>query len=125
MAGVDLATIQRISGHKTLAMVMRYTHQTNEHLNNAMGILESVYSGRENVTNLFQKPLSVPKTSPKHILRLNRDTVNGSAYRGLQTIKIHLVGSISNFFNRNFTHFRASNDTASCQWNVIIITCNF
>jgi integrase len=87
MAGVDLATIQRISGHKTLAMVMRYTHQTNEHLNNAMGILESVYSGRENVTNLFQKPSSVPKTSPKHMLRLNRDTVNGSAYRGLQTIK--------------------------------------
>jgi integrase len=31
-AGVDLPTIQRISGHKTLAMVMRYTHVHGDHI---------------------------------------------------------------------------------------------
>jgi len=38
-AGVDLPTIQRISGHKTLAMVMRYTHIYGEHLDHAVGKL--------------------------------------------------------------------------------------
>jgi integrase len=31
-AGVDLPTIQRISGHKTLAMVMRYSHVHGLHI---------------------------------------------------------------------------------------------
>ena len=31
-AGVDLPTIQRISGHKTLAMVLRYTHVHGSHI---------------------------------------------------------------------------------------------
>lgn len=34
--GVDLPTIQRISGHKTLAMVMRYTHVHGRHIDAAM-----------------------------------------------------------------------------------------
>ena len=36
MAGVDLPTIQRISGHKTLAMVLRYTHIHGSHIDKAM-----------------------------------------------------------------------------------------
>ncbi len=35
-AGVDLPTIQRISGHKTLAMVMRYTHVHGDHIDRAI-----------------------------------------------------------------------------------------
>lgn len=35
-AGVDLPTVQRISGHRTLAMVARYSHQSGEHIANAM-----------------------------------------------------------------------------------------
>jgi integrase len=35
-AGVDLPTIQKISGHKTLAMVLRYTHVHGEHIDTAI-----------------------------------------------------------------------------------------
>lgn len=35
-AGVDLPTIQRISGHKTLAMVMRYVHLSDEHIDRSI-----------------------------------------------------------------------------------------
>ena len=35
-AGVDLPTIQRISGHKTLAMVLRYTHVHGVHIDQAI-----------------------------------------------------------------------------------------
>jgi integrase len=35
-AGVDLPTIQRISGHKTLAMVLRYTHVHARHIDTAI-----------------------------------------------------------------------------------------
>lgn len=42
-AGVDLPTVQRISGHKTLHMVLRYAHQNNEHIRAALGKLEERY----------------------------------------------------------------------------------
>jgi Phage integrase family len=35
-AGVDLPTIQKISGHKTLAMVMRYAHVHAQHIDRAI-----------------------------------------------------------------------------------------
>jgi integrase len=35
-AGVDLPTVQRISGHKTLAMVLRYTHVHGRHIDAAI-----------------------------------------------------------------------------------------
>jgi integrase len=35
-AGIDLPTIQRISGHKTLAMVMRYSHIHGGHIDRAV-----------------------------------------------------------------------------------------
>ena len=38
-AGVDLPTVQRISGHKTLQMVARYSHQNGEHIQSAMDVL--------------------------------------------------------------------------------------
>lgn len=38
--GVDLPTVMRISGHKTLIMVQRYAHQNGEHIQEAMDRLE-------------------------------------------------------------------------------------
>jgi integrase len=39
-AGVDLPTVKRISGHKTLAMVEKYAHQNGSHIQAAMDKLE-------------------------------------------------------------------------------------
>jgi integrase len=38
-AGVDLPTIQKISGHKTLAMVLRYAHVHGQHIDRAIEAL--------------------------------------------------------------------------------------
>ena len=38
-AGIDLPTIQQISGHKTLAMVLRYAHVHGTHIDAAMKAL--------------------------------------------------------------------------------------
>jgi DNA-directed RNA polymerase specialized sigma subunit len=38
---VDLPTVKRISGHKTLIMVERYAHQNGEHIQAAMDKLEN------------------------------------------------------------------------------------
>src|SRR5262249_17280668 len=43
-AGIDLPTVQRISGHKTLQMVVRYAHQNGEHIRAAMSALEKRYN---------------------------------------------------------------------------------
>jgi integrase len=43
-AGVDLPTVARGSGHKTLAMIYRYTHANSEHLQSATDKLERRYS---------------------------------------------------------------------------------
>jgi integrase len=54
-AGVDLPTVQRISGHKTLAMVARYAHQSGAHIEAAMERLEGrVGSDAESRSALFK-----------------------------------------------------------------------
>ena len=40
-AGVDLPTVQRFSGHRSLAMVFRYSHQSREHLNKSLDQLDA------------------------------------------------------------------------------------
>ena len=42
-AGVDLPTVKRISGHKTLAMVESNSHQNGVHIQTAMDKLEARY----------------------------------------------------------------------------------
>lgn len=42
-AGVDLPTVKRISGHKNLSMVERYSHQNGSHIESAMDKLEERY----------------------------------------------------------------------------------
>ncbi len=46
-AGVDLPTVKRISGHKTLQMVERYSHQNGDHIQAAMAKLQSRYQTRK------------------------------------------------------------------------------
>ena len=41
MAGVDIRTVQEIMGHKTLAMTMRYSHLSGEHLSQAVNRISS------------------------------------------------------------------------------------
>jgi integrase len=45
-AGVDLPTVKRISGHKTLQMVERYSHQNGAHIEAAMDKLEQRYNSK-------------------------------------------------------------------------------
>lgn len=42
-AGIDLPTVKRISGHKTLQMVERYSHQNGTHIQAAMDVLDQRY----------------------------------------------------------------------------------
>jgi integrase len=42
-AGVDLPTVKRISGHKTMVMVERYAHQSGAHIADAMDRLDDRY----------------------------------------------------------------------------------
>ena len=44
-AGVDLPTVKRISGHKTMAMVERYAHQSGAHIDAAMDKLDQRFRG--------------------------------------------------------------------------------
>jgi integrase len=43
-AGIDLPTVKRISGHKTLQMVERYSHQNGAHIQASMDKLEQRYN---------------------------------------------------------------------------------
>jgi site-specific recombinase XerD len=45
-AGVDLPTVKRISGHKTMTMVERYAHQSGAHIAEAMSKLDDRYRKR-------------------------------------------------------------------------------
>jgi integrase len=40
-AGVDLPTVQRVSGHKTCEMVSRYSHQNQQHVQDALSKLDA------------------------------------------------------------------------------------
>lgn len=44
-AGVDLPTVQRFSGHKSIQMVFRYSHQSKDHLNWALNQLSGRIDG--------------------------------------------------------------------------------
>jgi site-specific recombinase XerD len=44
-AGVDLSTVKRISGHKTLQMVERYSQENNDHIQQALSKLDGRYRG--------------------------------------------------------------------------------
>lgn len=43
MAGVDLTTVSRLLGHKSLAMTLRYSHLAPSHMIKAVAVLENCY----------------------------------------------------------------------------------
>lgn len=66
-AGVDLPTIQRISGHKTLTMVLRYTHVHGRHIDEAIRAIGRTMPQRAGNTitpKLHQGLPDRPKTGP-------------------------------------------------------------
>ena len=70
-AGVDLPTVQRISGHKTLAMVLRYTHVHGRHIDDAIRAIgrtlpKRAANGTENpiISKLHQGAGSGPAEKP-------------------------------------------------------------
>jgi integrase len=63
-AGVDLPTVQRISGHKTLAMVLRYAHVHSRHIDQAiraLGRTVSKQAGNKNAGTVTQELHMRPK----------------------------------------------------------------
>ena len=62
-AGVDLPTVQRISGHKTLSMVVRYAHANGEHIRTALDKLENRYRPATEQGSEEKAPLRVVKNS--------------------------------------------------------------
>ena len=53
MAGVDLTTVSKLLGHKSIKMTLRYAHLAPAHLKNAVGILDNVLTG--NFSGTIQK----------------------------------------------------------------------
>ena len=46
MGGVDITTVSRLMGHKSLKMTLRYAHLAPMHLSNAVNTLNSIMSGK-------------------------------------------------------------------------------
>jgi len=44
-AGIDLPTIQRISGHKTLKALMRYVHLDDDHIDRSIAAIDTAFLG--------------------------------------------------------------------------------
>jgi integrase len=66
-AGIDLPTIQRISGHKTVAMVLRYTHVHGQHIDQAIraiGRTRPEPLANETSRTITQKLHTAPATRP-------------------------------------------------------------
>ena len=59
MAGVDITTVSRLLGHKSLTMTLRYSHLAPEHMTKAVDILDSTLTGKSTAQKL-------------HILRQSR-----------------------------------------------------
>ena len=76
-AGVDLPTVQRVSGHKTVAMVLRYSHQNQDHVQAALRKLDRrirlpaaprsqpVHAASRNYTGITQRKRTRGGKSPQ------------------------------------------------------------
>jgi len=45
MAGVNLASVQQLLGHKTIKMTIRYAHSSQRHCQHAVGLMDLSLSG--------------------------------------------------------------------------------
>ena len=68
MAGVDITTVSRLLGHKTLTMTLRYSHLAPSHMVKAVNILDSTLTGRP-TTQKLHNPKELPRGEPVQIKR--------------------------------------------------------
>jgi len=61
-AGIDLPTMQRISGHRTLAMVAKYSHQNGAHIQSAMDMLQERYATTTKFSDTITQELHKKKS---------------------------------------------------------------
>lgn len=59
MAGVDLTTVSRLMGHKSLTMTLRYSHLAPNHLTSAVNVLNSSMSLSTNLAQNEKKDSSL------------------------------------------------------------------
>jgi len=88
-AGVDLPTVQKISGHKTLAMVLRYSHVHSTHIDQAIAAIGRALPAEAQKPFSFDRnqmagpaPASTPRGGSTHPLRplvLDRAATNATA----------------------------------------------
>ncbi len=50
MSGIDLTTVSKLLGHKSLTMTLRYSHLSQGHLNNAVNVLDCALNGTKMVS---------------------------------------------------------------------------
>ena len=53
MSGVDITTVSRLLGHKTLAMTLRYSHLAPSHMVKALDILDNALNEKNELTHLL------------------------------------------------------------------------
>jgi hypothetical protein len=61
-SGIDLPTVQAITGHKTPSMVYRYSHRDGLHLRHAMEKLEQTYNSAQKIAPITPKLHQAEKT---------------------------------------------------------------
>jgi integrase len=66
MAGVDLRTVAELLGHRTLQMVMRYSHLAPEHQTSAVDRLVD-FQGQKGHQNGHRRVKSEKNKTPKHV----------------------------------------------------------
>jgi hypothetical protein len=55
MAGIDIATVKKLLGHKTLIMTLRYDHLAPSHKVKAVDLLNETLTGKPTVQKLYKK----------------------------------------------------------------------
>jgi integrase len=53
MAGIDLTTVSRLLGHKTLTMTLRYAHLAPSHMVKAVEVLDNTINGKSTIQKLY------------------------------------------------------------------------
>ncbi len=62
MAGVDLTTVSRLLGHKTLTMTLRYSHLAPAHMKNAVDVLDrALFDDSRSIQKLYSPSESIKK----------------------------------------------------------------
>lgn len=68
-ARTDLPTIQKISGHKTVAMVLHYTHVHGVHIDNAIEALDDAFA--DAITPELHTPAKPEEAEPAKVIGIN------------------------------------------------------